>query len=66
MTYLSCPLLKICFRYFLRVIINVGTGHWFTISTLNLKPGYLNIYDSLNLEPDSQLKCQICVCYIEI
>ena len=35
-------------------------GHWFTISTLNLKPGYVNIYDSLNLEPDSQVN------YIEI
>ena len=23
-------------------------GHWFTISTLNLKPGYVNIYDNLN------------------
>ena len=23
-------------------------GHWFTISILNLKPGYVNIYDSLN------------------
>ena len=35
-------------------------GHWFTISTLNLKPGYVNIYDSLDLEPDSQVKGQIC------
>ena len=35
-------------------------GHWFTISTLNLKPGYVNIYDSLNLEPDSQVKSQLC------
>ena len=35
-------------------------GHWFTIKILNLKPGYVNIYDSLNLEPDSQVKSQIC------
>ena len=31
-------------------------GHWLTISALNLKSGYVNIYASLNLEPDSQVK----------
>ena len=41
----------------LRVIINVGTT---MVSTLNLKRGYVIIYDSLNLEPDSQVKSQIC------
>ena len=30
------------------------------ISTLNLKPGYVNINDSSNLEPDSQVKSKIC------
>ena len=60
------PIAKDMFQILLRVIINVGIGHWFTISTFNLKPGYVNIYDSLNLEPDSQVKSQICVCYIEI
>ena len=39
-------------------------GHWFTILTLNLKPGYVNIYDSINLEPDSQVKSNLC--YLEI
>ena len=39
---------------------NSQCGHWFTISTLTLKPGYVSIYDSLNLELDSNVKNQIC------
>ena len=39
---------------------NNQCGHWFTISTLNMKPGYVSIYDRLNLDPDSQVKNQIC------
>ena len=41
-------------------------GHRFTISTLNLKPRDVNIYDSLNLEPDSQSQVKSNFCYIEI
>ena len=39
---------------------NNKCGHWLTISTLNLKPGYVNVYDSLNLELDNIVKNQIC------
>lgn len=35
-------------------------GHWLTISTLNLKPGYVNVYDSLNLDLDLDVTNQIC------
>ena len=35
-------------------------GHWLTISTLNLKPGYVNVNDGLNLELCSDVKNQIC------
>ena len=35
-------------------------GHWLTISTLNIKPGYVNVYDSSNLELCSDVKNQIC------
>ena len=39
---------------------NTQCGHWFTVSTLNLKPGYVSIYYSLNLELVSNVKNQIC------
>lgn len=35
-------------------------GHWQTISTLKLKPGYVNVYDSLNLDLDLDVTNQIC------
>ena len=35
-------------------------GHWLTISTVNLKPGYVNVFDSLNLNLDIEVKNQIC------
>ena len=31
------------------------SGHWLTIATLNLKPEFVNIYDSLNLDLDNDV-----------
>ena len=42
---------------------NSQCGHWFTISTLTLKPGYVSIHDSLNLELDSYVQNKICAIF---
>ena len=34
-------------------------GHWISISTLNLKPGCVNVYNSLNLDLDLDVTNQI-------
>ena len=39
---------------------NSQCSHWFTISTITLKPGYVSTYDSLNQELDSNVQNQIC------
>ena len=55
-TFEACPkdMVQILFKGSLKC------GHWLTISTLNLKPGYVNVYDSLNLELDLDVTKQIC------
>ena len=35
-------------------------GHWLTISTVNLKHGYVNVFDSLSLNLDIEVQNQIC------
>ena len=55
-TFETCP------NNMVQILFKGGNkcGHWLTISTLNLKPGYVNVYDSLNLELDIDVTKQIC------
>ena len=58
MTYLSYPYKKDIVQILFKD--SSKCGHWLANSILNLRPGYVNIYDSLNLELDTEVKNQIC------